>query len=130
MNILSLRPAACVLVATLVLAACGGDDDAPSATRSTTLGVVEGNDDSALLDEATIEHGSAKHLIAEIGAAQASDSLYDARVKVLGEYIRHHVKEEEGELFSACRKSEMDLAAIGARLGKRKAQLMRKLAGQ
>ena len=84
MNILSLRPAACVLVATLVLAACGGDDDAPSATRSTTLGVVEGNDDSALLDEATIEHGSAKHLIAEIGAAQASDSLYDARVKVLG----------------------------------------------
>ena len=86
--------------------------------------------DSALLDEATIEHGSAKHLIAEIGAAQASDSLYDARVKVLGEYIRHHVKEEEGQLFPACRKSEMDLEAVGVRLEKRKAQLMRKLAGQ
>ena len=86
--------------------------------------------DSALLDEATIEHGSAKHLIAEIGASQASDSLYDARVNVLGEYIRHHVKEEEGELFPACRKSEMDLSSIGARLQKRKDQLMRKLAGQ
>lgn len=83
-----------------------------------------------LLDEADIEHGSARQLIAEIGAAQPSDSHYDARVKVLGEYIRHHVKEEEGELFSACRKSDMDMAEIGARLQKRKDQLMRKLAGE
>jgi hypothetical protein len=36
----------------------------------------------------------------QISVRQASDPLYDARVKVLGEYIRHHVKEEEsGELF-------------------------------
>ncbi len=87
------------------------------------------NVDQDLLDEAEIEHGSAKELIAQIGAAQASDSLYDARVKVLCEYIRHHVKEEEGELFPACRKSEMDLAEIGTRLEKRKGQLMRKLSG-
>ena len=86
--------------------------------------------DADLLDEADIEHGSAKQLIADIGAAQASDSHYDARVKVLGEYIRHHVKEEEGELFSACRKSDMDMAEIGGRLQKRKNQLMRKLAGE
>jgi hypothetical protein len=51
-------------------------------------------------------------------------------VKVLGEDIRHHVKEEEGQLFPACRKSEMNLAAVGVRLEKRKAQLMRELAGQ
>ena len=85
--------------------------------------------DADLLDEADIEHGSAKQLIAEIGAARASDSHYDARVKVLGEYIRHHVKEEENELFPACRKSDMDMAEIGSRLQKRKAQLLRKLAG-
>jgi hemerythrin superfamily protein len=86
--------------------------------------------DADLLDEAEIEHGSAKQLIAEIGAAKASESLYDARVKVLGEYIRHHVKEEESELFPACRKSDMDLADIGARLERRKGQLLRKLEGK
>ena len=86
--------------------------------------------DPDLLDEADIEHGSAKQLIAEIGAAQASDSHYDARVLVLGEYIRHHVKDEEGELFPACRKSGMDMADLGARLQKRKAKLLRKLNGK
>ena len=60
---------------------------------------------------------------------QSSDSHYDARVKVLGEYIRHHVKEEESELFPACRKSDMDMARLGARLQKRKDQLLHKLAG-
>jgi hemerythrin superfamily protein len=86
--------------------------------------------DAALLDEAQIEHGSAKELIAQIGAARSSEPLYDARVKVLGEYIRHHVKEEEGELFPACRKSDMDMAELGARLQKRKDELLRKLAGK
>jgi hemerythrin superfamily protein len=85
------------------------------------------NVDSDLLDEADIEHASAKQLIADIGAAKASDSHYDARVRVLGEYIRHHVKEEEGELFPACRASEMDMDQIGSRLQKRKGELMRKL---
>ena len=86
--------------------------------------------DADLLDEAEIEHGSAKELIAQIGAAGVSEPLYDARVKVLGEYIRHHVKEEESELFPACRKAEMDMAEIGARLEKRKTQLLRKLNGK
>jgi hypothetical protein len=85
--------------------------------------------DPDLLDEAEIEHGSAKELIAQIGAARSSDALYDARVNVLGEYIRHHVKEEEGELFPACRKSALDMAKLGAQLQERKDQLLRKLAG-
>ena len=86
--------------------------------------------DAALLNEAEIEHGSAKQLIAEIGAAQTDDLLYDARVQVLGEYIRHHVKEEEHELFPACRKAEMNMAELGVRLQKRKGQLLRKLNGK
>jgi hypothetical protein len=85
--------------------------------------------DADLLDEAEIEHGSAKQLIAEIGAAAASEPLYDARVKVLGEYIRHHVKEEESELFPACRSSKMNMAEIGAQLQQRKDRLLRKLNG-
>ena len=83
--------------------------------------------DSALLNEAAIEHASAKELIAQIGASQASDSFYDARVKVLGEQIEHHVKDEEHELFPACRKAEMDMKELGKRLQHRKEQLMRKL---
>ena len=86
--------------------------------------------DGDLLDEADIEHGSAKQLIAEIGVARSSDSHYDARVKVLGEYIRRHVKDEEGELFPACRKSKMDMAELGGRLQERKNQLLRKLNGK
>lgn len=86
--------------------------------------------DASLLNEAEIEHGAAKELIAQIGASDPSDSLYDARVKVLGEYIRHHVKEEENELFPACRKTDIDMVAIGARMQERKDTLMRKLEGR
>ena len=85
--------------------------------------------DATLLDEADIEHSAAKQLIAEIGASNASDSHYDARVQVLGEQIRHHVKEEESELFKACRKAGMDMKKLGARLQTRKDELLRKLAG-
>ena len=86
--------------------------------------------DAALLNEAEVEHGAAKALIAQIGATEPSDPLYNARVKVLGEYIEHHVKEEEGELFPACRRPEMNLHELGLRLHERKEELMRKLQGQ
>src|SRR3954466_1127349 len=51
-----------------------------------------------LLDEAIVEHAAAKQLISEIEAMEVGDQLRDAKVKVLGEQIRHHVQEEEGEL--------------------------------
>ena len=77
-----------------------------------------------LLDEAEVEHAAAKDLIAQIRELDAADALYDARVRVLGEYVDHHVAEEEGELFSKCRASAMDLHAVGARLASRQAELM------
>src|SRR5579863_9620072 len=55
--------------------------------------------DEDLLDEALVEHAGAKHLISEIEAMKVGDALYDAKVRVLGEQIKHHVKEEEEELF-------------------------------
>ena len=58
-----------------------------------------------LLDEAEVEHASAKDLIAQIEGMGPDDELYDAKVTVLGEYIDHHVKEEEGEMFPKCRKA-------------------------
>ena len=85
--------------------------------------------DSDLLDEAEIEHGSMKELIAHVGEASATQRLYDARVKVLGEYVRHHVKEEEGDLFPACRKAGMDTEKLGERLSQRRSEWLRKLNG-
>ncbi|MEO5844787.1 MAG: hemerythrin domain-containing protein [Caldimonas sp.] len=80
--------------------------------------------DTGLLDEAEVEHASAKDLIAQIRDVQADAPLYDAKVTVLGEYIDHHVGEEEQELFPKCRASGMDLDDLGIRLAARKAELM------
>jgi hypothetical protein len=76
------------------------------------------------LDEAEVEHASAKDLIAQIREMDGGDPLYDAKVHVLGEYVHHHVIEEQDTLFPKCRSSSMDLAALGARLAARKAELM------
>jgi hypothetical protein len=82
-----------------------------------------------MLDEAYVEHDSAKKLIAEIEAMKPSDTYYDAKVKVLGEYIKHHVKEEEqpGGIFAQAKKGEEDLEEMGARLKARKEELMAEL---
>lgn len=76
-----------------------------------------------LLDEAKVEHTSAKNLIAELEAGSPGDELYDAKVKVLGEYIRHHVKEEHRDIFPIARK-RLDIKEVGDRLAQRKAELM------
>lgn len=86
--------------------------------------------DAAMLDEAEVEHATAKDLIAQLGSMEARDVLYDAKVRVLGEYIDHHVKEEQDEMFPACRKAKMDLAAVGAELQERKAALMQETMGE
>ena len=84
-----------------------------------------------LLDEAYVEHDGAKKLIAEIETMQPADQFYDAKVKVLGEYIKHHVKEEEqpGGVFAQAKRGEEDLDAMGERLKARKAELMAELGG-
>lgn len=87
----------------------------------------EATQDNDLLDEAAVEHAGAKALIAEIEAMEPGQNLYDAKVKVLGEQIRHHVKEEEGELFPEIRESDLDLAELGAEMAERKAELMSEL---
>lgn len=84
----------------------------------------EGIDDDDLLDEAEVEHASAKQLIAEIKELKAGDRLFDAKVTVLGEYINHHVEEEEGEMFPESRDGDLDLKQLGAQLAARKAELL------
>lgn len=83
---------------------------------------------SSLLDEAEVEHACAKDLIAQIRAMSPEDDLYDAKVKVLGEYVNHHVEEEEEEeMFPKCRRSKMDLAALAQQLAERKSELQAEL---
>ena len=83
------------------------------------------------LDEAFVEHDGAKRLIAEIEAMGPDEEFYDAKVKVLGEYIKHHVKEEEhpGGIFSQAKKGDRDLEEMGQRLKARKDELMAESAG-
>lgn len=75
--------------------------------------------------EAEVEHAGAKRLIAEIETMVPSDDYYDAKVKVLSEMVKHHVKEEEqpGGMFAEARKSEMDLDDLGKRMRALKEQL-------
>ena len=84
-------------------------------------------DDAAELDEAEVEHSIVKDLIEQIQSMDPDEELYDAKVKVLGEYIDHHVQEEEGEMFPKCRKADMDLADLALQLSERKAELMEDL---
>ena len=81
-------------------------------------------DEQDLLDEAEVEHASAKDLIAQIQSMEPDEELYDAKVKVLGEYVDHHVKEEEDEMFPKVNKAEIDLESIGQQLMERKQALM------
>ncbi|MGZ5040494.1 MAG: hemerythrin domain-containing protein, partial [Usitatibacter sp.] len=80
-----------------------------------------------LLDEAQVEHDGAKDLIAQLDAMQPGEDLFDAKVTVLGEYIKHHVKEEHTEMFPKVRKTKLDLRELGMRLAFRKEELARQL---
>lgn len=90
-----------------------------------------GDVEDDMLDEAQVEHNGAKQLIAEIEKMKPSEELYDAKVKVLGEYVKHHVKEEEqpGGIMAQAKKGEEDLNEMGERLKQRKQELMAKLGG-
>jgi hemerythrin-like domain-containing protein len=81
--------------------------------------------DEDLMDEADVEHSSAKDLIEQLKSASPDDDHYDAKVTVLGEQIEHHVKEEHGDMFPKAKKSKVDLSALGARIEKRKKELER-----
>lgn len=85
--------------------------------------VLAATKEGDLIDEATVEHASAKDLIAQILEMEPTEELYDAKVKVLSELIEHHVKEEEEEMFVKARKAGLDMGALGQQIAERKAQI-------
>jgi hemerythrin-like domain-containing protein len=80
-----------------------------------------------LMDEAEVEHASARDLIAQIQGMEPGDAIYDAKVLVLGEYVDHHVKEERTEMFPKARASKVDLVKMRDMLQSRKEELMAEL---
>lgn len=86
-----------------------------------------GEEEDELVYEAEIEHGSAKELIAKIEASTPEDPHFKPLMKVLSEYVKHHVKEEEKEMFPSLKDTELDLKELGTQLAQRKMELMEQM---
>lgn len=86
----------------------------------------EGRD---LIAEAKVEHMSLKRLIDDISGSSPGDELFEARMTVLKEYVKHHVHEEEHELMPQVKRADIDLEALGSRLQERKQALIEEYRG-
>src|SRR5512140_257769 len=78
------------------------------------------------MNEADEEHHVAKVLIAELEEMDGQETHYDAKFTVLAENVRHHIKEEEGELLPKAKEADIDFEALGQAMMKRKAKLIAK----
>ena len=84
--------------------------------------------DQSLLDEAAVEHESAKQLIEEVKELEPDDPKWAAAFTVLGEYVNHHIKEEEGQLFPQTKRGGLDAASVGEQIQQRKTELQAQMA--
>jgi hemerythrin-like domain-containing protein len=85
----------------------------------------EAIDDDDIMNEAAVEHETAKMLIEQLENMEPDDPNYFATFTVLGEYVTHHVKEEEGEMFPQAKKAQdLDLEELGSRMRERKGELV------
>jgi len=79
--------------------------------------------DKELVPEAQVEHATLKDLIAQVKDQEPGGEMFDAKIQVMSEYVKHHVKEEQNEMFVRARKTRLDLAELGERLAARKEEL-------
>ena len=80
--------------------------------------------DKEMVPEAQVEHASLKELIAQVEGKEPDGEMFDAKIKVMSEYTKHHVKEEQTEMFPKARKTKLDMNELGARLAARKEELL------
>jgi len=80
--------------------------------------------DKLLVPEATVEHAGVKDLIAQLEGAEPDGKMYDAKVKVLSEYVKHHVKEDQNEMYPKVKAQSVDMVELGARMAARKEDLL------
>ena len=79
--------------------------------------------DKELVPEATVEHASVKELISQVEGVEPDGEMFDAKIKVLSEYVKHHVKEEQNEMFPKVKAAKVDLVKLGERMAARKKEL-------
>jgi hemerythrin superfamily protein len=80
--------------------------------------------DKELVPEALVEHGSLKSLIAQVEGVEPDGEMFDAKIKVMSEFVKHHVKEEQEEMFPKAQKTALDMDELGLQLAQRKEQLL------
>jgi hemerythrin superfamily protein len=80
-------------------------------------------DETSLVDEAQVEHAVLKQLIGELEEMTPDEELYDAKFTVLGEYVNHHVAEEEKKIFPKAKKAKVDMQALGNEIRQRKEEI-------
>ncbi len=81
-------------------------------------------DDEDVMDEAAVEHGSVKQLVEQLESMQPRDPHFDAIVKVMAEYVEHHVREEEDEMFPLLKKAKLDARGLAEQINRRREELM------
>ena len=81
-------------------------------------------DDHELIPEAQVEHATLTALIAQVEGRDPDGEMFDAKIKVLSEYVKHHVKEEHEEMFPKARATNLDMVRLGAALAARKQELL------
>jgi hemerythrin superfamily protein len=86
--------------------------------------VKEALNDHDLVPEATVEHATLKGLIAQVEGVEPDGDMFDAKIKVLSEYVKHHVKEEQDEMFPKAKSTKLDMVELGAKLSARKQALL------
>jgi len=86
--------------------------------------IREAIEDDDLMNEALVEHEAAEELISQLEEMQPDDAMFDAKFTVLGEYVNHHIAEEQKEMFPKAKKADIDLEALGEQIAQRKSELM------
>ena len=76
------------------------------------------------MPEANVEHAALKDLIAQVEGVEPKGEMFDAKIKVLSEYVKHHVKEEQNEMFVKAKASKLDLIELGAQISSRKQEIL------
>ncbi|MEC9361804.1 MAG: hemerythrin domain-containing protein [Sinimarinibacterium flocculans] len=84
---------------------------------------AEVDEATGMINEGIVEHEAIKRLVREIPRLSATDEFFEPKLKVLKEFVEHHVKEEESETFPKLRDSGLDLRDVGERLAERKRRL-------
>jgi hemerythrin-like domain-containing protein len=80
--------------------------------------------DKELIPEARVEHATLRSLITQVEDEEAGGEMFDAKIKVMKEYVKHHVKEEQNEIFPKAKSTDLDMLKLGAKLSARKEELL------